>query len=89
VNIRRFQTALSTATKPYRPLNLLAVVGAETGCYSRGLRHKVLVVDDEADILELLSYNRQPGGDEIFCAGNGMEALNQARKHLPDLSCPT
>lgn len=47
--------------------------------------HKVLVVDDETDIVELLSYNLQLEGYEVFRAGNGMEALNQARKHLPDL----
>ena len=47
--------------------------------------HKVLVVDDEADIVELLTYNLQLEGYEIFRAGNGLEALNQARKHLPDL----
>ena len=47
--------------------------------------HKVLVVDDEADIVELLTYNLQLEGYEIFRADNGLEALNQARKHLPDL----
>jgi len=47
--------------------------------------HKVLVVDDEEDIVELLSYNLQFEGYEVFRAGSGMEALNQARKHLPDL----
>ena len=47
--------------------------------------YKVLVVDDEEDIVEFVSYNLQLEGYEIFRAGNGMEALNQARKHLPDL----
>jgi two-component system alkaline phosphatase synthesis response regulator PhoP len=49
------------------------------------MAHKVLVVDDEEDIVEFVSYNLQLEGYEIFRAGNGMEALNQARKHLPDL----
>jgi len=49
------------------------------------MAHKLLVVDDEEDIVELLSYNLQLEGYEVFRATNGMEALNQARKHLPDL----
>ena len=46
---------------------------------------KVLVVDDEADIVELLSYNLQLDGFEVVSAANGMEALNKARQHLPEL----
>jgi two-component system alkaline phosphatase synthesis response regulator PhoP len=49
------------------------------------MSHKVLVVDDEADIVELLRYNLEFEGYEVFRASNGMEALNQARQHLPDL----
>lgn len=50
-----------------------------------GMAQKVLVVDDEADIAELLSYNLQLDGFEVVCASNGIEALNQARTHLPEL----
>jgi DNA-binding response OmpR family regulator len=49
------------------------------------MAHKLLIVDDEQDIVELLSYNLQLEGYEVVQAGNGVEALNQARKHLPDL----
>ena len=49
------------------------------------MAHKVLVVDDEPDIVELLQYNLVQEGYETFCAGSGMEALNQAREHLPDV----
>jgi len=49
------------------------------------MAHKVLVVDDEPDIVELLRYNLIQEGYETLSAGNGMEALNQARKHLPDV----
>jgi DNA-binding response OmpR family regulator len=42
-------------------------------------------VDDEPDIVELLRYNLIQEGYETFSAGSGMEALNQARKHLPDV----
>jgi two-component system alkaline phosphatase synthesis response regulator PhoP len=49
------------------------------------MAQKVLVVDDEADIVELLSYNLHLDGFEVVCAANGMEALNKARQHLPEL----
>jgi two-component system, OmpR family, alkaline phosphatase synthesis response regulator PhoP len=49
------------------------------------MAHKVLVVDDEEDIVEFVSYNLQLEGYEILRVGNGLEALNQARQHLPDL----
>ena len=49
------------------------------------MAQKLLVVDDEADIVELLSYNLQLDGFEVVCAANGMEALNKARQHLPEL----
>lgn len=49
------------------------------------MARKLLIVDDEQDIVELLSYNLQLEGYEVVQAGNGVEALNQARKHLPDL----
>ncbi len=46
---------------------------------------KVLVVDDEPDIVELLRHNLEGEGYEVIRATSGMEALNAARKHLPDL----
>ena len=38
---------------------------------------KVLVVDDEPDIVELLSHNLEGEGYEVFRATGGMEALNE------------
>lgn len=49
------------------------------------MTRKILVVDDEADIVELLSYNLQLDGFEVIGAASGIEALNQARKHLPEI----
>jgi DNA-binding response OmpR family regulator len=46
---------------------------------------KILVVDDEPDLLELVSFNLKAEGFEVFTAANGPEALNQARAVLPDL----
>ena len=45
---------------------------------------KILIVDDEKDILEFLSYNLQKEGFEIFTASNGSTALKIAKK-VPNL----
>ena len=46
---------------------------------------KILVADDEPDILEILQYNLQSEGYIVFTAKNGDEALDMARKNQPDL----
>ncbi|RAV98297.1 response regulator [Pseudochryseolinea flava] len=47
--------------------------------------HKVLVVDDEEPILELLKYNLEKGGYEVKTASDGSKAVDIARKFVPDL----
>jgi DNA-binding response OmpR family regulator len=49
------------------------------------MHHKILVVDDEPDIVELVAFNLRAEGYEVVTAANGLEALNQARASLPDL----
>lgn len=49
------------------------------------MAQKILVVDDEPDIVELITYNLQLDGFEVHGASNGMEALNKARLHLPEI----
>ncbi len=46
---------------------------------------KVLLVDDELDILEFLSYNLEKEGYEVFTAKNGLEALKIAEQEVPHL----
>jgi two-component system alkaline phosphatase synthesis response regulator PhoP len=46
---------------------------------------KILVADDEPDILEIISYNLRKEGYEVFTASDGNEALEKARLHHPDL----
>src|ERR1035437_4490088 len=46
---------------------------------------KILLVDDEQDILEFLSYNLKKEGYTVFTANNGKEALTVAKKENPDL----
>ncbi|MCH8523227.1 MAG: response regulator transcription factor [Balneolales bacterium] len=45
----------------------------------------ILVVDDEADLLDLIEYNLQKEGYKVLKAENGQEALKIARKSPPDL----
>ena len=47
--------------------------------------HKVLVVDDEEPILELLQYNLEKAGYEVMTATDGLKALDLAKTFLPDL----
>lgn len=47
--------------------------------------HKVLVVDDEEPILELLKYNLEKNGYEVKTALDGAKAVDIARKFIPDL----
>ncbi len=46
---------------------------------------KILVIDDEEDILELVKYNLSKEGFLVTCATNGEQALKLAAELLPDL----
>jgi two-component system, OmpR family, alkaline phosphatase synthesis response regulator PhoP len=47
--------------------------------------YKILLVDDEPDILEFLSYNLKKEGFQVSTAGNGKEAIEKAKKFHPHL----
>lgn len=49
------------------------------------MKHKILVADDEPDILEFLEYNLQKEGFKVFTANNGSDAIQLAEKENPDL----
>ena len=44
---------------------------------------EILVVDDEPDILEFLSYNLEKEGFSVETAENGKQALEKAKKNHP------
>lgn len=46
---------------------------------------KILLVDDEPDILEIVGYNLEAEGYQVLKAENGVEALEVAKKNLPEL----
>jgi two-component system, OmpR family, alkaline phosphatase synthesis response regulator PhoP len=47
--------------------------------------HKILIVDDEPDIIEFVKYNLDNEGFQTFTANNGKEAIKMAEKIKPDL----
>jgi two-component system, OmpR family, alkaline phosphatase synthesis response regulator PhoP len=46
---------------------------------------KILIVDDEPDILEFIKYNLEREGFEVFTASNGIDAINIASREFPSL----
>ena len=46
---------------------------------------KILLVDDEPDIIEILSFNLKQEGYNVFSASNGKQAIDKARKIKPHL----
>jgi len=46
---------------------------------------KILLVDDEPDILEFLKYNLEVNGLEVIVGNNGLEALDKLSEN-PDLA---
>ena len=49
------------------------------------MTYRILLVDDEKDILEFLRYNLLREGFEVFTAANGEEAIREALKRRPHL----
>ena len=46
---------------------------------------KILIADDEPDILEILKFNLQQQGYEVITASNGQEAIDKAKSGKPEL----
>jgi two-component system alkaline phosphatase synthesis response regulator PhoP len=46
---------------------------------------RILLVDDEPDILEIVGYNLSSEGYQVFTAPNGVKAIKQAKKNKPHL----
>jgi two-component system alkaline phosphatase synthesis response regulator PhoP len=46
---------------------------------------KILVVDDEEHIQELIKFNLEKNGYKVICTGNGVDAIKLAKEQLPQL----
>jgi DNA-binding response OmpR family regulator len=52
---------------------------------NRVMRKKILVVDDDADLIQLISFNLKQAGYSIGTASNGVDAIKKAHSLNPDL----
>lgn len=50
-----------------------------------GRPRRILIADDEPDILEIVGYNLQQEGYEVYTAKDGLEAIDRAKQLLPEL----
>ncbi|HEX2934713.1 MAG TPA: response regulator transcription factor [Bacteroidales bacterium] len=48
-------------------------------------KNKILIVDDEQDIIEFVSYNLKKEGFDVYTVNNGKVAIDKAKEVLPDL----
>lgn len=48
-------------------------------------KYKILIVDDEPDILEFINYNLKREGFKVYQASSGREAISTAVRQIPDL----
>jgi len=48
-------------------------------------KKKILLVDDERDLVETVTFRLEAGGYEVLPAYDGQEGLDKARKEKPDL----
>src|SRR5436190_13556248 len=53
--------------------------------WERTLGRKILVVDDEAVLVETIAYNLEQAGYQVITASDGTSALQAAHRETPDL----
>lgn len=63
--------------------NRFAIVSASV--YNKAMQPKILIVDDEVPIIDVLSYNLEKAHYQVIVAWDGNEALEKARSEKPDL----
>src|SRR5436190_6026910 len=54
-------------------------------CHYLGAMKKILIVEDETDLVKLLKYNLEKEGFRVSSATDGSVALAEARRETPDL----
>ncbi len=60
-------------------------VGSPPNAVSPRTTKRILVVDDERDLTDLLAFNLQRAGYDVIPAYNGSDAIDIARRDIPDL----
>lgn len=49
------------------------------------LKGKILIIDDEPDLLETMRFRLDAAGYEVFTASDGITGINKAKENMPDL----
>ena len=70
---------------PHFPVSVKPCLSRRIGVQSTIVNHKILVVDDEQSITDLLEYNLQRNGYQVVVAHDGRQALRLAQDEQPDL----
>ena len=79
------RVSFANEPKSSRPCNTAAIEYATPCAKSVEMRKKILVVEDDVELVELLSYQLKKAGFAIGTAMDGIEALKKARSVTPDL----
>ena len=78
------RSGASRTTDP-APAAPRASSSASSSASPRKGKRQILVVDDEKDLVELITYNLGRNGFEVLAAHNGNDALEVAGREIPDL----
>lgn len=79
-NNNLFSFSFSFTQKPYLRIGILIIV-----LLMENHEYKILIVDDEPDIIEFTSYNLRKEGFSIYSANNGKDGIEVAKKIQPHL----
>ena len=82
---REFGVAMPTIERMGARFPADSASGSAAAKGSEMTRERILVVDDEEALLELVNYNLTKDGYRVRCVATGEEALAEARQTLPDL----
>jgi twitching motility two-component system response regulator PilG len=66
-------------------IRLLEIEDKESNLSSMTRGRKIMVVDDSATVRKLISSKLEKSGHEVFCAVDGLDALEQIKALVPDL----
>src|SRR5437867_11523968 len=74
-----------SALRDKRPRIILVDVLAKKKLGKGTLGRKILVVDEEAVLVETIAYNLEQAGYQVITASDGASALEAARREKPDV----
>ena len=70
---------------PFTPRPPLTAIRIVCGCYNARVRPRIILIEDEKDIVELVRYNFRKEGFDLASFASGREGLEALRRNPPDL----